>query len=355
MKKYKVIQWGTGQVGAGALRSIIEHPQLELVGVAAYSESKNGVDAGDLCGLPTTGIKATTDRDYLLSLDADCVNFNASAFSGDPVIDELEKILLSGKNIASTALLKPSVNNPGRGGDADVVKRFAAACNKTGVSYLATGLDPGFVTDVLPAVMSSMCSSIDHVHVTEVVDYSQCTFAKPQEVLAFMGFGRPLISKAPKFIGEIWIPAIHSMADVLGYEVEKVEVFAESAPLLADYEVFGETLKKGTSGALRFYLQGYVKGEPLLKIEHVTRIDASAAPDWQQPPADSVGYYVNIGGDLSYRLTLEFSKKGGSFMEASCWATGTRLVNAIPEICEAESGVLSVADIAIPTSRDKLL
>lgn len=355
MKKYKVIQWGTGQVGVGALRTIIEHPQLELVGVAVYSDAKDGLDAGDLCGMPKTGVIASKDHDQLLKLDADCVNFNGSAFSGDPVIDDLERILLSGKNLASTAILKPSINNPGRGGDADVVERFKAACSKAGVSYLASGLDPGFVTDVLPPVMSSMCSTIDHVHIIEVADYSKCVFDNPEMVLKFMGFGLPARDEVPKFIGDVWIPGMYSLADTLGVELQDVKISAESAPLLQDYSAFGIELKKGTTGAVRFYLDGIVDGKPLLRIEHVTRIDVTAGPDWAQPPSDeSVAYYIDIGGDLSYRLTLEFFKKGGSVMEASCWATGTRLVNTIPQICDAEPGVLRVADLQIPTLRSKL-
>ena len=33
---YKVIQWATGNVGHLALRGIIEHPELELVGLVRY-------------------------------------------------------------------------------------------------------------------------------------------------------------------------------------------------------------------------------------------------------------------------------------------------------------------------------
>lgn len=355
MKQYKVIQWGTGQVGAGALRTIIEHPQLELVGVAAYSDSKHGVDAGSLCGLGPTGITATTDHSALLALDADCVNFNASAFTGDAVIDDLEAILLAGKNVASTAILKPSVNNPGCGGDAAVVARLDAAAKRGGVSYLASGLDPGFATDVLPVVMTAMCSQIDHVRVIEAVDYSQCVFTNPEEVIAFMGFGKPLLREVPKFIGDVWIPGMYSLADALGLVLEDINISAENAPLSQDYTVFDVALPKGSAGALRFEVEGVVRGGPSLYIEHVTRIDPHCGPAWAQPPnGASVGYYVDVGGDLSYRLSLEFAKRGGTVMEASCWATGARLVNAIPAICEAKSGLLAVVDIALPTLRSRL-
>mgnify|MGYP001818197852 CR=1 FL=1 len=66
-----MIQWGTGNVGARALRGILSHPQLELVGVHAHSADKVGKDAADLCGLgEKTGVIATNDIDALLALDA---------------------------------------------------------------------------------------------------------------------------------------------------------------------------------------------------------------------------------------------------------------------------------------------
>ncbi|MBV9412320.1 MAG: dihydrodipicolinate reductase, partial [Acidimicrobiia bacterium] len=49
---YKVIQWATGNVGLHALRGILEHPELELVGLLVHSPEKAGRDAGELVGLP---------------------------------------------------------------------------------------------------------------------------------------------------------------------------------------------------------------------------------------------------------------------------------------------------------------
>jgi 4-hydroxy-tetrahydrodipicolinate reductase len=67
-----VIQWATGNTGQRALREVIREPSYELAGVLVYDPAKDGVDAGDLCGEPATGIVATTDRDAVLALDADC-------------------------------------------------------------------------------------------------------------------------------------------------------------------------------------------------------------------------------------------------------------------------------------------
>ncbi len=79
-RKYRVIQFGTGFVGHFALRAIIEHPDMELVGCWVHSDEKVGLDAGEIAGSAKTGILATSDIDALLALDADCL---CSAAGGD--------------------------------------------------------------------------------------------------------------------------------------------------------------------------------------------------------------------------------------------------------------------------------
>ena len=74
-KTYRVIQWATGTVGKVSLRHMIENPFLELVGVLVFNPEKVGQDAGDLVGLPPTGVLATNDVDAIIALDADCVHF----------------------------------------------------------------------------------------------------------------------------------------------------------------------------------------------------------------------------------------------------------------------------------------
>lgn len=72
--RHRVVQWATGSVGAEALKGILLHPELELVGVKVYSDEKAGLDAGPLCGMPDTGVIATTSLDEILAIDADCVS-----------------------------------------------------------------------------------------------------------------------------------------------------------------------------------------------------------------------------------------------------------------------------------------
>src|SRR5258707_10195460 len=72
-KRYRVVQWATGNVGSRALRRAIEHPDLDLVGVWVHSAHKVGRDAGELAGLEPVGIKATNKMTDVLALKPDCV------------------------------------------------------------------------------------------------------------------------------------------------------------------------------------------------------------------------------------------------------------------------------------------
>ena len=61
MTGLRVVQWATGNIGSRSLRHVIQHPGLTLAGVYVTSTVKAGRDAGELCGLPPTGVTATRD------------------------------------------------------------------------------------------------------------------------------------------------------------------------------------------------------------------------------------------------------------------------------------------------------
>src|SRR4051794_5502350 len=99
---YRVIQWATGAMGTDMLRQVIDHPDLELVGVRVYSDEKHGVDAGDLADRPRTGVKATNDPQAVFDLDAAVVlHTPLYVFERGPADDDVLALLRSGKNVIS--------------------------------------------------------------------------------------------------------------------------------------------------------------------------------------------------------------------------------------------------------------
>ena len=70
-ERYRVVQWATGNIGLKSLRAVIDHPDLDLVGLYVYSDAKVGRDAGELCGTASTGVLATSDLDQIVGVEAD--------------------------------------------------------------------------------------------------------------------------------------------------------------------------------------------------------------------------------------------------------------------------------------------
>ena len=103
----RVIQFSTGNVGRHALRTVIERPDLELVGVHANGAQKVGRDAAELCGLDEpSGVIATDDVDALVALQADCVVYTSQAETrpGD-AIEEITRFLAAGTNVVGTSMV----------------------------------------------------------------------------------------------------------------------------------------------------------------------------------------------------------------------------------------------------------
>ena len=91
-----------------------------------------------------------------------------------------------------------------------------------------------------------------------------------------------------------------------------------------------------------------VEAQATLIVEHVTRLDDDLAPEW---PSGSGSYRVLIQGSPGMKCEFEFWDEHGDHAVGGVVLTATRLVNAIPAVCEAPAGLLSALDLPIITGR----
>ena len=344
---YRVIQWSTGNVGTAALRCIIRHPDLELVGVWVHSDAKAGKDAGELCGLPPTGVLATNDVDALLALEADCVSYTATAdLRPMDAITDMARILRSGKNVVSSSVvaaiypahLDPSMRTP-----------LDDACEEAGVSCFTSGIDPGWANDALPLLLAGTCEDVETLRVMEIVNYKD--YEQPTVLFDTMGFGKALDAKPllliPGVLSFAWGGVIKVLADGLGVEIEELREVHERRPAPAKIDLGFGVIEEGTTAAMRFEVQGIVGGEPRIILEHVTRLDDDLCPDWPQP-VGAGGYRVVITGTPSYQCDVQMTAKPGQG-DPGVIGTAGRLVNSIPAVVESPPGQLSALDLPLVT------
>jgi len=348
---YRVIQWSTGNVGTYALRHTIDHPELELVGLWVHSAAKVGHDAGTFCERGPTGVRATNDADALLASDADCVCYTATAdLRPFEAIEDICRILAAGKNVVSSSvvpLVHPKSFFP------EARDRLADACRDGGSSFFTSGMDPGFANDLLPLVVSGLCGRWEEIRIQEIINYA--TYNQPQVLFETMGFGQPMdatpLLLAPDVISFAWGGTIRLLAEGLGVELDEIRQIYERRPAEKPVTIGNRTVEAGTMGALRFEVQGIVRGVPRLVVEHVTRIDDALAPEW---PQGNGSYRVLVTGSPAMRLEYEFWDEHGDHAVGGVVLTATRIVNAIPAVCRAEPGLLSALDLPLVTGRGLL-
>src|SRR5262245_37057677 len=277
----KVVHWGTGPTGRPGLRAILNHPDLELVGLRVHAPGKVGKDAAELCGVAgTTGVTATDDTAALVALGADCLAyFGPAAFDGVGGVGDVTPFLEAGTNVVTTSFAglthppaaAPALRDP-----------LAAAAAAGGTSLFATGIEPGFASDILPMALLTACDEITSIRIQEIADYSD--YPDANTLRYAFGFGEPtdfgcFLADPAVLIGA-WRGVVDAIADQLKVRLDTVEAVYERATVDRDLDTAVGRLPAGTAAAVRFEVRGMFDGRPLVVLEHVNRMAADVAPEW---------------------------------------------------------------------------
>lgn len=348
----RVVQWATGPVGREALRAIIEHPDLDLVGVVVYSPEKEGLDAGDLCGLPRTGVTATTDAGSALAGRVDAVCYTPRF----PDLDEVCGLLADGANVVATPFLfYPQAYGPA------VVDPLTEACGRGGTSVHGTGINPGFVGDMLVLASSGLLRSLDHIEVHEVGNWS--LLESRAMVFENARFGSPASEAAleanpyAQTMSGYFKESIYMVAAGLGVELERCTVSQELLVADEPLELLSGTVVAGTVSGQHFRWAGVAAGRDLLSIDAWWWVGNERPSSYPARRPD--GWSIDIEGSPSVRLSLlalgSLDPKSQlpikDHVGAASVATAMHAVNAIPVVCAAEPGIQTFLDLPLITGR----
>lgn len=334
-KKIRVAQWATGTVGVFAMRAVIEHPAMELVGVHVYSEDKEGRDAGELCGLEPTGIRATRDREVILAAKPGSVIYMPDRTD----LDDVCVLLENGVNIVTT---RADFFNPAMMETA-VRERVEAACRVGDATLHATGSSPGFITEVLPIALTSLSRRLDFFAVEE---YANCLAGCSEEMLTeLMGFGDTPEAFARRHNPEhkVFEYSLGLLADALGMPIDRFEHSVEAAYCRKPTELHRATIAAGTVGAQRVAVTGIHQGKPLLRFRSNWFVTTEVEPAWELRPD---GWRVDVEGDTPMTLYIDLPMPQEERFRASARYTAHRPVNAIPVIVAAPSGIIPTTELS---------
>lgn len=343
---YRVTHFGPGSVGRSALRTIITDPRMELVGLRVYSPGKEGLDAGELCGLPPVGVRATRDVDALLELETDCVVYTGADWSGsDEVAEEICRILRAGINVTGSSPLTMLLPSSAR----DTAARFEAACKEGNSSFHITGISPGFMDDYLPTKLVTGCVSFDRIDTEEV--FCILPFYEDLSLLNnVMGMGNPpdvedaLRDTRLQFAEFGWKASPLLMAEAMSVEIDEVRTDWEYVVTDKLIDSGSVRIEPGCVAAIHVSLEAMVDGVTRIMAHHYARCEATLAPHWPQPPGNG-GYRIKITGEPGLTAEVALDAGTGSPMGAANYFTGARIANAVPAVCAASPGIHTFATL----------
>jgi len=327
-ERTRIVQIGLGALGRMLTPYLIERPALEIVGAVDLDPSLIGRDLGDVAALGRKlGVSVCSDL--------------SEAFAGGPVHavllttvsdlararPQIEALIAHKTNVVSSCeeLSFPWQTAPEASAEIDRLARDA------GVSVLGTGVNPGFLMDILPTALTAICRDVHHITVRRYQDARPRRLPFQQKIgagLTVEEFEKKKASGALRHVG--LTESMHLIASRLGWRLDRTEDTIE--PIIAEREVRSDhiTVQPGQAAGVHQLGLAYVGNEEKIRLDFRASL---GEPD----PQDTVIF----AGVPDLRFTVPGGINGDI-------ATCSMLTNAIPTVIAAPPGLRTMADIQPP-------
>lgn len=349
---YRVILWAPGMAGQLALREMLRRPEFEIVGCLAYDPAKAGLDVGELVGLAPAGVRITTDKEAIYRLPADIVAYAGRALPDDSGrLEEISRLLRSGKNVVTIT----DYFFPWQKGGASAAQ-LEDACAAGGSTLHGTGVHPGWFMERFVLTMTSLCSRVGAIKVSEVVDMSHHSGQSVRNI----GYGMPpdrLGRKTRKqILSRYYYDSIAGTAHRLGVTLDRITADVSYPLATRRLELPTVVVEAGTVAAVDGRWTGYAGGTPFITMREFWYMDPSLVDFTEITSPDF--YDVAVAGlpvNLRTRVDLEVTDSSDIFglddkQVGSKLTTAVQLVNAVPGVVAARPGILLPDVFAHPSA-----
>ena len=139
------------------------------------------------------------------------------------------------------------------------------------------------------------------------------------------------------------------IAHAVGIELDRITTTWEKWVTEAPIETAKGVIEPGNVAAIHFTINGILRDEMRIGLEHINRVGPDSAPGWPRGTQDDV-YRVEIEGSPSITQETAFRFTDGSGRDAAaagCLATGLRALNAVPAVNALGPGWVTALDLPL--------
>ncbi|HDJ66156.1 MAG TPA: dihydrodipicolinate reductase [Nitrososphaeria archaeon] len=322
----KVVLYGIGEIGRSIAKALLERRRYDIVGAIDVRKEIVGRDLGEVLGLKEKLDIMVSDRsgEVLGGVDADIVVLATTSYLKQ-TYPQIMRCLDHSLNVVSTCeeLSYPWIKYPELSNELDKKAR------ERGVTILGTGINPGFLMDTLPIVLTSPCLSIKRIRVKRIMYSGDRRIQYQKKIgtgLSVEEFKAKI--KRGEITGHVGLfESVALIASALGWKLHEI-IETPPEPVIAEKDVKTTytVVNAGQVAGLRCEAYGLMNGERVIELEFVSHACI-------EDPYDE----ISIVGEPSIRVRVI----GGIHGDLG---TVAMILNMIPEVISARPGLLTMKD-----------
>jgi 4-hydroxy-tetrahydrodipicolinate reductase len=331
----RVLVLGTGQMGSRIARLVLTKNGLELVGAYGRRPDRAGMDVSAVIGLERElGLALTNDLSHAIEDLHPDVAVQSTCSTIADAKDEITTLVRGGVHVITVAeeMARPAHRFP------EAAEALDELAMTHGVGILGTGINPGFVLDLLIVTLTGVCAGVEAITATRVNDlspYGPSVLASQGVGLTPAAFQRGLADGT--VVGHIGFPeSIYMIADAVGWEIERIEESREPIVATVRRETPFVTVEPGETAGCHHQAVAYKDGRPAITLVH---------PQQVCPHLEGIetGDSIEIVGTPSVHLAGSPEIPGGE-------GTAALAVNMIPRLLNAPPGLHCMIDLPVPAA-----
>ncbi|MCF8009649.1 MAG: Gfo/Idh/MocA family oxidoreductase [Halanaerobiales bacterium] len=335
MEKIKIVIWGFGAMGKGMAEMLLEKKGVEITGVCDLNKEIVNKDIFTVLGKAyenKDNVTITSDIDSLLNKETcDLVLLATDSFT-KKAYPKMEKILKQGINVISTAeeMAYPKAQEP------ELTEKLDKITKENGVTVLGTGINPGFIMDLLVVALSGAMKDVSHIEAERVNSLSPFGPAVMEE--QGVGITKQEFDDGVKndtLAGHVGFKeSVMMISDALGIPLDGFK--QQMKPIITNVDrksPYGFA-KKGNVAGVNMTAQGEAYGKEFITMKHPQQIE----PELE---GTNTGDYIRLKGTPNVNMAITPEIDGGIGTIAMC-------VNMIPHVLNAKPGLKTMLDLPVP-------
>lgn len=320
----RVAVMGLGPIGQEIAQVLARKRWAEIVAAVDVDPGLEGRPLSEVAELDeSVGVDVTP------SLDVDCdLVAHATVSDLESATHQVIPHLKRGRSVVSTC---EELSFPL---DDRLARSLDEAGSEGGSTVLGTGINPGFLLDALPAVLTVSCQSVEHVTASRIVDASERRGPLQEKVGAGLEVEEWRRRRDEGEIRHVGLPeSARLLAAAIGwsgltFSDEVIEPVTASRPVSTDHVQVDE----GQAAGVRQLITGSRDGREALRLELAMYVAA-------EEPGDA----VRIRGVPPVDMKVRDGVHGDR-------ATAAVVANMIPRALAAEPGLVTMAELPLGAS-----